>query len=71
MPWKSDVLFVACCVAWLVCLPVIIAIGVVGLICYAIVSLITDCFSSPDPQLSNAREMAQRLCSGNDIGRFS
>jgi hypothetical protein len=71
MPWKTDVLFLACCAAWLVCLPVLMVIGAMGLIFYAAFCLLTDCFSSAAPELSNAREIAQHLCFGNDVRHVS
>jgi hypothetical protein len=71
MPWKTDVLFLACCAAWLFCLPVLAVAGGIALIGYAICSLLWDCFSSAAPELTNAREIAQHLCCGNDVRRLS
>lgn len=71
MPWKTDVLFLACCAAWLFCLPMLAAMGVIALVGYAILTLLWDCFSSVAPEPSNAREIAQRLCFGNDVRRLS
>lgn len=71
MPWKTDVLFIACCAAWLVCLPVLAVVGVVVLICYAIFCVLWDSIFSAAPEPSDAREIAQRLCFGKDVRRMS
>jgi hypothetical protein len=33
--------------------------------------IVTDCFASAAPELSNAREIAQRLCFDKDARRLS
>lgn len=71
MPWKTDVLFLACCAAWLFCLPVLAVTGLIALIGYAILSVLWDCFSSAAPEPSNAREVAQHLCFGNEVRPLS
>jgi hypothetical protein len=71
MPRKTDVLFLACCAGWLVCLPVLTVIGGLWFFCYAVVSLLADVFSSATPGPSNEREIAQRLCFGNDVRHLS
>jgi hypothetical protein len=67
MTRKTDVLFLACCAGWLVCLPLLTVLGGIWLFCYAVVSLLADRFSSAAPVPSDAREAAQRLCFGNDV----
>jgi len=71
MPGKTDMLFLACCAAWLFCLPVLAVIGGVALAGYAVFCLVTDCFASAAPELSNAREIAQHLCFDKDVRRLS
>ena len=71
MPWKTDVLFVICCAAWLFCLPVLAVVGVVALIGYAVFCVLWDSFFYAAPEPSNAREIAQRLCFGNEVRRLS
>jgi len=71
MPWKTDILFLACCAAWLFCLPALAVVGGIAVICYAVFCLVTDCFASAAPELSNAREIAQHLCFDKDVRRLS
>jgi hypothetical protein len=71
MPGKTDFLFLACCAAWLFCLPVFAVLGVIALLGYALFCLVTDCFASAAPELANAREVAQHLCFDKDVRRLS
>jgi hypothetical protein len=71
MPWKTDIVFLACCVAWLFCMPVLAVVSLVLLIGYAMFSILWDCFYTAAPEPSDAREVAQHLCFGSDVRRLS
>jgi hypothetical protein len=66
MPRKIDVIFLACCITCLLCMPLLVIGGLIVLSCYAVLSEIGDVFLGGKPEVTDAREIAQRLCSRND-----
>jgi hypothetical protein len=63
---KLDVVFVACFLVCLLCMPLLVIGGLIVLSCYALLSELADGFLGGEPDMSDAREVAQRLCYRND-----